>query len=121
MMQHETKNILFWFKTSPFDGITFREGLDAALSFAAFDQKVTLYFDANALPALYTNINPVMIGQKDISKNLKALPMYDINTIFFNPDSYEAAHKMGIELIASAFPRSVTEMALSDFHQTFVY
>jgi tRNA 2-thiouridine synthesizing protein C len=120
-MQSNQKNILFWFKTSPFDGITFREGLDAALAFAAFDQKVTLYFDTNALPALYTEINPTMIGQKDITKNLKALPLYDISDVFYNPAAFEEFKALGVGIISIASPLALSEVDLSSQHQTFVY
>lgn len=120
-MQNTPQKILFWFKASPFESLAFREGLDAALAFAAFDQKVTLYFDSNALLALYTDINPKTIEQKDISKNLKALPMYDISNVFFNPNAFQQGSKLGINLISTALPLPVSKLGLSDYHQTFVY
>lgn len=113
--------VLFWLQSSPYDGMSFREGLDAALAFAAFDQDVTLFFDSKALPALFDNQEPASVGQKDISKNIKALPMYDINQIFLHEESLSLFKSQGVALIINGNPINPLRLKLESFDQTFIY
>lgn len=119
-MKNINPSCLFWFKTPPYESLAMREGLDAALAFAAFDQQVELFFDAAAVPALFSQ-NAQVIAEKDISKNLKALGMYDIETVYAERNALEVLESGGLKTVISLKKVSVKELTLSQYQNVLVF
>ena len=65
------------------------EFLDMALMAAAFDQKVVILFEGEAVNALVKNQQPENIALKNMTPILKALPLYDINDVFVEKESMD--------------------------------
>lgn len=79
--------LLFVFRSAPYQDCTAREGLEAALAAAAFDQAVRLLFIDDGVYQLTNGQNPE--HQKNLQKMLAALPIYDVNEIFVHQYSLE--------------------------------
>lgn len=80
-------NTLFLFSQSPYQNALAREALDMALAFAAFGEQVSLVFLHNGVFQLIAQQESSIIQQKNISKTLQALAMYDINHIYVQEES----------------------------------
>jgi tRNA 2-thiouridine synthesizing protein C len=61
-----------------------REALDVALAAAAFDQEIALLFLGDGVAQLLNRHDAVTIGEKSFEKQLSALPLYDINSIYID-------------------------------------
>ena len=73
--------IIVWSTQMPLGDLKARETLDAALAFAAYDQKVALLFTEEGVRQLVPCPNSVSAGGKNISKLLNALPMFEIDDV----------------------------------------
>lgn len=69
-------------RRAPYASNHAREGLDAALTAAVFEQPVAMLFQSDAVYQLLKNQQPTAIGQKNLSANLQVLPMYDIDRLY---------------------------------------
>ena len=69
-------------RRAPYASNHAREGLDAALTAAVFEQPVAMLFLSDGVYQLLENQNPSSIGQKNLSANLQVLPMYDIEKLY---------------------------------------
>ncbi|MCM2680754.1 sulfurtransferase complex subunit TusC [Echinimonas agarilytica] len=74
--------VLIWSTQSPIGDVAARETLDAALAFAAYDQAVTLLLSDAGVMQLQSMPNAKQAGAKNMSKLMKALPMYDIDNVY---------------------------------------
>ncbi|BFM11608.1 sulfurtransferase complex subunit TusC [Simiduia litorea] len=83
------KTILFLFRHSPAAGDYAKEGLDALLATAAFEQKVIPVFVSDGVFQLNTSMALSTIGLANIEKQLSALPLYDIETLYVHKPSFE--------------------------------
>jgi tRNA 2-thiouridine synthesizing protein C len=72
----------FVFSRLPFTDLTFQEGLDAAFAFAAFDQRVCLFFTGDSVWALNRDNKPEITGNRDFLSQLGALALYGIEHLF---------------------------------------
>lgn len=79
--------ILIWSTQSPIGNPLARETLETALAYAAYDQEVALLFSGLAVHQLKTLPNALEAGSKDISKLVKALPVYDVESLYVCSDS----------------------------------
>ena len=116
---NKANSILFWFRTTPYYSSALKDGLDAALAYAAFDQEVSILFSGDASYLLIKQA-PELIKQKDFQKNLKALPMYDINNIYLEKSS--ADNLPGI--IIESPPIKIIDLKILDlknFNQVFTF
>ncbi len=76
------KRYLIIFRRPPYGEAYAREALDMALAAAAFEQPVTLLFLGDGVAQLFRTHDSAAIGEKSLEKQLSALPLYDINTIY---------------------------------------
>jgi len=76
------KSLLVVSRHAPWSGISAREALDIALAAAAFDLPVALLFLDDGLFQLTANQQPNYLQQKDLSANLKALPLFGIDSCY---------------------------------------
>lgn len=77
-----TKRYLIICRHPPYGESYAREALDTALATAAFDQPVALLFLGDGVMQLLNAHDGTAIGEKSFEKQLSALPLYDINTIY---------------------------------------
>lgn len=87
------KSLLLIFRTAPFMSSANRDNLDIALACAAFDIPVSLLFLNDGVLQLLPNQQSQLVDQKDLSKTLNALPMYDIDQCFVL-DTHLAKHQL---------------------------
>lgn len=76
------KRYLIICRRPPYGESYAREALDVALAAAAFDQSIALLFLGDGIAQLLTAHDSAAIGEKSFEKQLSALPLYDINSIY---------------------------------------
>lgn len=76
------KSFLLICRHAPYGHALAREALDVALTAATFDQPVTMLFLADGVLQLLRDQQPAAIAQKALDKQLAALPLYDVETIY---------------------------------------
>lgn len=79
-----TKRYLIICRRPPYGESYAREALDVALAAAAFDQPVTLLFLGDGVMQLLKAQDTIAIGEKSFEKQLSALPLYDIDTMYID-------------------------------------
>ncbi|MFT3931385.1 MAG: sulfurtransferase complex subunit TusC [Spongiibacteraceae bacterium] len=84
-----TKRYLIICRRPPYGESYAREALDTALATAAFDQPVALLFLGDGVAQLLNAHDSATLGEKSFEKQLSALPMYDINTIYVDADALQ--------------------------------
>lgn len=89
------KSFLFIYRRAPYGNSLAREALDVALTSATFDQTVAMLFMGDGVLQLLAQQNPIAIGQKALDKQLAALPLYDIDSIYVDAAALSAR---GIEV-----------------------
>lgn len=77
-----TKRYLIICRQPPYGQSYAREALDVALAAAAFDQPVTLLFLGDGVVQLLNTQDSAAINEKSFEKQLSALPLYDINSLY---------------------------------------
>ncbi|MDD8058222.1 MULTISPECIES: sulfurtransferase complex subunit TusC [Shewanella] len=83
------KSLAIVFRHAPFGSTSGREGLDVAMLSASFEQQVSLIFTDEAVLHLLGGQTPEQAGAKDYLSALKALPLYDIETVLVCSDSLQ--------------------------------
>jgi len=86
------KQFLIVCRRAPYGDSFAREALDTAMAAAAFDQRVALLFLGDGVTQLLRAQDAAAIGQKTFEKQLGALPLYDINTIYADQAALEQRH-----------------------------
>ncbi|WP_445776679.1 sulfurtransferase complex subunit TusC [Shewanella sp.] len=81
------KSLAIVFRHAPFGNTSGREGLDLAMLSASFEQQVSLIFTDEAVLHLLAGQTPEQAGAKDYLSALKALPLYDIETVLVSAES----------------------------------
>ena len=76
------KSFLLICRHAPYGQTLAREALDVALTAATFDQTVALLFMGDGVQQLIRAQQPSAIAQKALDKQLAALPLYDVETIY---------------------------------------
>lgn len=76
------KSFLLICRQPPYGNTRAREALDVALTAATFDQSVSMLFLGDGVLQLLRDQQPADIAQKALDKQLAALPLYDIETIY---------------------------------------
>lgn len=76
------KKLCILFRSAPQGTVKGREGLDLALLSASFEQEVSLVFVDEGVLHLLKDQQPELIGGKDYISTFKALPLYDIESVF---------------------------------------
>jgi len=84
-----TKRYLIVCRRAPYGDSYAREALDVALAAAAFDQGVALLFLGDGVAQLVNAQNSAAIGEKSFEKQLSALPLYDVDTLYADADALQ--------------------------------
>lgn len=105
-----TKTLLFMFTHSPYSGSHAREGLEALLAAAAFDQNPAVIFLGEGIWQLIEQGDSAIY--KAHGKMLKALPLYGVEHIYV-----EGAALLARGLAASSLIIPAEVMDLSDITQ----
>lgn len=80
-------NILVISKHGPYHQQCLRESLDMVLIFAAIDQQVTWLLEGAAVLSLVKNQRPSAQQQKDFTKAIGMLEIYDIESVYVCADA----------------------------------
>ncbi|MFQ3201987.1 MAG: tRNA 2-thiouridine synthesizing protein C [Zhongshania sp.] len=100
-----------------------REALDMALATAAFDQKVSIVFLQDAIYQLLAANDAPRVEEKPHTGVINALPLYDIEYIYYLEQDRQTRHIKEIELVphaAAISPVALEElMANADRIQSF--
>ena len=101
------KTFLLICRHAPYGGSLAREALDVALTAATFDQPVALLFLGDGVQQLLRAQHPDAIAQRALDKQLAALPLYDVDTIYVEADALRARglNTADLALPASALTR----------------
>lgn len=110
MSRRTPKQWLLVCRQPPYGNALARAALDMALAAAAFEQRVSLLFMGDGVWQLQRGQDGVAICQKDFDRQLAALPLYDVSTIYVDA---EALKQRGMEpslLVLDAMPLTAQEM-----------
>ena len=83
------KKILFVLRKPPHSGVYAQEMLDVIMTFAAFDQETSVLLLDNAVFLLKKQQKPESAGLKDTAAIFKALPLYNVKTIYTETESLQ--------------------------------
>ncbi|MDB6062105.1 MAG: tRNA 2-thiouridine(34) synthase TusC [Verrucomicrobiaceae bacterium] len=83
------KHFLVVCRRPPYGESFAREAIDVAMAAAAFDQQVALLFLGDGVLQLINRQDGAAISQKSFEKQLSALPLYDVNTIYIDSDALD--------------------------------
>ena len=84
----QSKSILALCRHAPYGNALAREGLEAVLACAAMDQIPEVLFINDGVFQLLEQ-NPEAIGEKNLRRNLQALPMFGVETLHICKKSLE--------------------------------
>ncbi|UTA46353.1 DsrE family protein [Simiduia sp. 21SJ11W-1] len=76
------KHLLFIFTHAGTADFRAKEGVDALLAAAAFEQDISVVFMADGVWALHSHNNPGTLGLPAINKQLPALELYGIDKLY---------------------------------------
>lgn len=102
-----TKSMLIVNQSAPYAKSNAKEALDLALAAATFDQDVNILFTGDACYQLISNQQPEHIDSKNITKMLKALPIYGINEIYVDESNFvcrnikDLAEGLAVKLVST--------------------
>lgn len=74
---------LIIFRHSPYNSNLAKEGLDLVLAGAAFETRQALVFIDDAIYCALAQHDAASIGQKDLSKMLQVLPLYEVEELYY--------------------------------------
>jgi tRNA 2-thiouridine synthesizing protein C len=84
------KNLLYISRHAPYGTGIAREALDAVLGASAYGQNLSLLFMDDGVFQLLKAQDPSKLEQKNLSANLPALPLYDVENLFVHIESLRA-------------------------------
>lgn len=100
------KRILFVNNHAPYGSSLAKESLDALLASSAFDQDLSVLFCGDGVFQLLKQQAPEAIEQKNLSKTLPVLEMYDIDQLFVQSSALNARGLTSDDLCIDAKPLS---------------
>ena len=74
---------LYLLRQPPYQSSLAREALDMVLATAAFDQQVSLLFINDGVFQLQNTQQAERLEQKNISKTLQALALYEVESVYY--------------------------------------
>lgn len=83
------KKIVFVLRKPPHSGAYAQEMLDIIMTVAAFDQETSVLLLDNAVFLLKKQQKPESAGLKDTAAIIKALPLYNVKTIYTETESLQ--------------------------------
>lgn len=84
------RHLLFVFRSSPYGNGRAREGLDALLAAAVFEQKVSALFIGDGVLQLRSEQAPA--DSRNQHKMLHSLQLYDVDQVYFSGSALAARH-----------------------------
>ncbi len=75
------RSLLIVSRQPPWSGLGAREALDIALAGGAYDLPLGLLFLDDGVLQLKRGQHPEAVGQKDLTANLQALPLFGVDTL----------------------------------------
>ena len=84
-----SNSILISSRHAPYGNLLAREALDVALTYAAFDQTVSLLLLDDGVLQLLPEQAPAATTQKNIAKILQSLALYDIDSVYADTDALQ--------------------------------
>jgi len=97
------KRFLFVFSCAPHASLRIQEHMDMLLTAAAFEQSVGVLFIDDGVMLLTAKQNPEVIGCRDIAAILNSLPIYDVEDLYVEEESFG---ERGLQLDAVQIPVS---------------
>ncbi|MEM1432896.1 MAG: DsrE family protein [Pseudomonadota bacterium] len=94
----------------PFDGVRALELLDTLLVGAAFDLPISVLFSGDGVWQLMPQHTAGTAGIKSIAKQLRALPMYDVERIYVHEPSLSSRRLRPDTLVLPAAPLPSAEV-----------
>lgn len=107
----KAKRYLIICRRAPYGESYAREALDMALAAAAFDQTIALLFLGDGIGQLLNAQDSVAIGEKSFEKQISALPLYDINSIYVDAAALQQRGLSAADLSLPAQAVDDTEIA----------
>lgn len=83
------KRILIICRQPPYGSSYAKEALDVALATSVFEQTLALLFLGDGVCQLLGDQDSSAIGSKNISKQLSALPLYDVKEVYVDGHALE--------------------------------
>jgi tRNA 2-thiouridine synthesizing protein C len=90
MTEASHKKILIINRSAPYGNSLARESLDVLLASAAFGQEPGVLFSEDGVWQLVKNQHGEEISQKNLSKSLSALALYDVDDVYVDEASLSA-------------------------------
>ena len=84
-----SKSLLIVSRQAPWSGPSAREALDIALAGGAFDLPIGMLFLDDGVLQLAGSQQPGTLQQKDLSANLKALPLFGVEALYASTRSLQ--------------------------------
>ena len=104
------KRILIICRKAPYGNSLSREALDIALATSVFEQTLALLFMGDGVWQLMPGQNSMGIPSKNHSKQLSALPLYDVNDIYIDSEALSVRKLSADSLILPTKPLSIQEI-----------
>jgi tRNA 2-thiouridine synthesizing protein C len=105
------KRFLIVCRQPPYGASFAREALDVAMAAAAFDQPVAMLFLGDGVLQLIAEQHSESIGQKAHDKQLSALPLYDVETLYVDGEALQARQLKAADLVLPAQLLGPTEIS----------
>ena len=105
------KRFLIVCRRPPYGESYAREALDVGLAAAAFDQTIALLFLGDGVTQLLKAHDSAAIDEKSFEKQLSALPLYDINSIYVDAAALQQRGVTTADLSLPAQAVSAVEIA----------
>ncbi len=100
------KSTLVVLRRSPYGSSLAKASIDVALAAAAFEQPIDLLFLGDGVLQLLPEQDSDLFGVKNIGRQLAALPLYDINSVYVDA---EAATRFNMDLSRAPIETHVLE------------
>lgn len=110
------KSLLFVFRHAPYGSALAREGLDALLAAAVYDQEIAVLFINDGVMQLFSGQKPPE-GLKNHQRVLSALSLYGVERVYVDRDSLNQRGLSAADLAIEAEPLSApdSQALLSSF------
>ena len=101
MADNGSPAVLIVIRHSPYGSSLAKAALDVALAMAAFEQRIDMLFMGDGVLQLRPNQDTQALGVKSFSRQLAALPLYDVNSVYVDG---AAASRYQVDLAQAPVP-----------------
>lgn len=109
-MSSSNFDLLVLLTQPPLAGTAAKEGLDAALVSATFEQKTALAFMGAGVMQLVKQQQPDLLQLKGLQAMLKALPFYDLQDVFTDARALQQFNLESTELLLQHQPLDAEQL-----------